>query len=351
MNKKKKIVIILSIVFLIALLIVIPVSSNNLTVNLYEDGSLSDEEAIKFVSDLTQKDLKTLLNEADELDYSTISEDVVGYYYEAIRIKLTDVPVSEIIKYLLNEKLSVEIKTSVLMLCDMLNISVDYENFISLLKDPDVPKSYRNFLMSQMVADGEKYTSVIEDIARSYDNPDIFIENSLSYLQYLNPKKGMEIADEILADLSSANTDKYKAALIAKSDYFCRNRNNNDPEELKNFIDVCDKFLNAPEFSDEYKRSVVIYSLKKANQKETFSYLMLSENEIIQNEISVIVGDNKNVIEEILNETPESQNIRVLSKAAPYYDEAEKLEQYVKQNDDYFNLHTEEKLILSEVTK
>ena len=350
-TKKKLFAYVLLVAFVCSVTLTATAISNKKEISLFSDGNLTQDEALAIVSELQEKDLLTLIQEANKLDSSSTAGDKIVYYYEVIKNKLSDTPPERIITALLDTNNTDEVKINILTLCEVEDVAIDYDQLIPLLDDNNTSSALKNVLIDLMAGKGNKYADEIEEHALLCNESNIF--KALTTLQALRPKKAEIIADDILSDLNTSFSEKYKAAIITKANIL---HSKSDRFATNEFISICDNIYNDMSAKDpEEKEITVLYALSLVQSRETFAYLMDKEDDLSKSFRAYIVEENQTVINDILAEKPTTDSVRLLVKTAPYYYPrtvfVEKINTYLSNNAEFFGENQELCSMLLEVIK
>lgn len=124
--------------------------SNHQVIDKY-DFKIIAESDIEWEHDWEKKELKELLYEVDDL--SKYSEEEMSFFINVLTEKLSETSKDKITEIMLDKKISEDMKTNILMICDAHNITVDFNKLKPILVDKSYTLRFKNFLFRQMNAE------------------------------------------------------------------------------------------------------------------------------------------------------------------------------------------------------
>lgn len=345
MKKYKKVLIILVSIILTAvvglILWVYAISkSYSAELNLHSN----DEQNI--IEELKLKDLHTLLLEAGTFAADEDSQDI-EYVFEAITEILPLYAPEKITCEFLDNEISDEVKTQLLLICEANDIGYDFDKVSELLKNENTASLLKNTILDIMSTKGSEYENLILSELKNENEETIF--RSMIALQNVDIEKAEEIAEIMLQDNSYFGA-KHKAALIIIANILAEETTS---EKLSEYICLCDEIIfDYPCEDEEEKQISVIYALSKIKRFESFNYLM---NLTLQKAIdfrSYIVEENSPVLKQILSEEPTVEKADLVICSYGYStNEKELLSEithYYEENKVFFN---ENPRLLSEISE
>ncbi len=353
MNKTKKILTVIAFILVTAVCatgvtIAVLADANRISIN--SDGVLSAEEAVKLTNKLEKKNFSQLIKETDKLDINK-DGDIFGCYYDAVKSKLHDVSKNDITSELLSKKISDDTKINLLLLCETEEVEINYDDLLPILEDKSVSSGVKGVLVDLLAGEDETYADEIAKYASTCGESEL--TRALLALKDVRPEQAEKKANNILSDMSGSFSPAHKAAIIVKSALL---ESNSTDDEIDSFINVCDRILKSMPADDVDDKEVsVIYALSALKSKKSFSYLMNLDMENAVDFRAYIVDENEDVIDGILNSSPDFESVDLIAKTYAYYvpqaQFKEKTEKYLNDNGGYFSENADQKEMLLEVIK
>ncbi len=180
-----------------------------------------------------------------------------------------------------------------------------------LLKSQDTPFDVKYNVLVNM-ASLHQDADILADCARGEDEDLAF--QAMKMLFLCDPQQWYPVAQDMIRDPSQAGEEKRRAAVLEMGAWI---RNFGTKDMVGPFIDVCDEILHDDTCGAEIKESAA-YALSDLRCKEGIEYILRSD--IIREGIKMLaVGDNAQVLCDLLRGDPDFEDLQTVLCAVGYY--------------------------------
>ena len=262
---------------------------------------------------LQDMDFYELIGVMDELSLGAEGEETIGFGY-LLAEKIKQVPAGDVERIIFDEEHCCGARLVLVMLASELNIDLDTAKMRALAADKQEDNALRAYALDYL-SDLQPFDEALFcEIAGDAEDP---ISSWALKLLYLNTQDaGITLIDGILSSYDGGALDDREATALLYKGYDLNI--SGDVQEVKSFLALCGKILEADPEDKNGDRSTVYYAISNVGSKESLSFL-LQQDSVEDHILSLAVYDaGSDIVYALYDEAENQRAFAAIMRKANY---------------------------------
>jgi hypothetical protein len=266
------------------------------------------------------------------------NEQYDGALLAAIDEKVQKTSKKKIEKIILNEEISSEIRTSIMMVCASHDITINDDILIRILNNENEETSMRCFVISELSSRGKDYSEILNSFTESSN--DALWGRTLFEMVSTDSSQADKIANAIIEEFNGELTYRYKKALSVKAAIAVKQ---NTETVFNNLVCLCKDTISKASDKDEAV-NVVTDTLFDAPSSASLKYIFGDDSPFTDEYKYPLASQHTDAIKALLAEEATEANAKILCNAIFYAGASEisdDLKEHLERNRDFYDKNNE----------